>query len=200
MNVRCNILPEPRFAELGATLQERLAQVAAAITAENFPSLLDPLMRTVLQEGFDCATAHEGTVWLADAAGEFLSPAFNSGPNAGRWVGKFKQPLSSGIISMVFASEQPFIENEVFKNALQSKVLDHNLGVQTHALIAVPFYFLKACRGVISCVQLNHPGAAPDSLSGFRPEHLLCVEQTAALLSRLVEYRLLSNTVGWTTE
>src|SRR6188474_2922732 len=108
VSARCNILPDPRFAELKNGLHERLAQVAASVTAENFGSLLDPLMRQVAREGFLQATAHEGTVWLADAPGEFLLPAFNTGQDAERWVPQFKQPLNSGLISMVFASEQPF--------------------------------------------------------------------------------------------
>ena len=200
MSVRCNILPDPRFAELKSALHERLAQVAASVTPENFSSLLDPLARHVLQQGFDQATAHEGTVWLADAAGEFLVPAWNTGPEAARLLGRFKQPLKAGLISMVFASEQPFIENEVFKNSQQSKHLDEMLGVQTYALIAVPFSFLKACRGIVSCVQLKAPAAPPTDPPGFRPEHLASVERATALLARLLEYRLLGSTVGWTVE
>lgn len=200
MSARCNILPDPRFAELNSALSERLAQVAASVSAENFASLLDPLMRHVLEQGFDQATAHEGTVWLADAAGEFLLPAHNTGAEATRWVGHFKQSLKAGLISMVFASEQPFIENEVFKNSQQSKELDATLGVQTYALIAVPFYFLRRCRGVISSVQLKAPASPLPDPPGFRPEHLASVARAAALLSRLLEYRLLASTVGWASE
>ncbi|HWX21739.1 MAG TPA: hypothetical protein VN578_17685 [Candidatus Binatia bacterium] len=195
---RLNLLPEPAFLELKPMLSERLEQVATSLHAEQFGSLLDPLMRQILERGFTEAGAHEGTVWLLEQTGEYLTPAYNTGPNSAQLVGKFKQPLSAGLICMVFASEQPFVENEVWKNAAQSKLLDTRLGVQTCAMIAVPFYFLRACRGVVSCVQLQHAGAAPPS--GFRPEHLAGVQQAAALLSQLLEFRLLSRTVGWTSE
>ncbi len=200
MSTRLNLLADRRFAELQPALRERLRQVAASVTPQNFSSLLDPLARHVLEQAFREATAHEGTVWLADAAGEFLVPALNTGPDAARWVNQFKQPLKSGLISMVFASEQPFIENEVSKNAAQSKELDAQLHVQTHALIAVPFYLLNACHGVISCVQLRTPAAPAPAPQGFQPGHLAVIERAGEVLTRLLEYRLLGITVGWLAE
>ena len=200
MSTRLNLLADRRFVELQPALRDRLGQVAASVTPENFPSLLDPLARHVLEHAFREATAHEGTVWLADSAGAFLVPTFNTGPDAARWVKQFKQPLKSGLISMVFASEQPFIENEVFKNAAQNKALDAQLQVQTHALIAVPFHLLNACRGVISCVQLRPTAATASAALGFQPGHLAVIERAGELLTRLLEYRLLGITVGWIAE
>ena len=112
-------------------------------------------------------------------------------------VGRFRQPLKSGLICMVFASEQPFLENEVSKNPGQSKLLDSLLEVKTTALIAVPFYFLGTCRGVVSCVQLSKSGSQPASAPGFRPQHLDTMQRTASILSNLLEYQLLSYAVGW---
>src|SRR5262245_27143471 len=198
MSTRLNVLPDPAFLDLKTVLAERLERVAASIRPAQFASVLDPLMRQTLERGFAEAEAHEGTVWLLDQGGEFLVPAWNSGPDAARMVGQFKHPLSSGLICMVFSSEQPFLENEVWKNSKQSKLLDSLLQVQTAAMIAVPFYFLRGCRGVISCVQLRPsvPGAADPP--GFRPEHLSHIQRATALLSKLLELKLLSRTVGWT--
>jgi len=188
---------EPAFEDLKPVLQERLARVGASIHIEQFGAIFDPLMRQILQQGFAEAGAHEGTVWLLDEGGEHLTPAYNSGPQADQFVGKFKQPLNAGLICMVFASEQPFLENEVWKNAQQSKLLDSMLEVQTFAMIAVPFNFLRACRGVISCVQLKHSRSREPDPAGFRPEHLASIQRAATLLSQLIESRLLSRTVGW---
>jgi hypothetical protein len=198
LSVRCTILPDPRFEELKSALAQRLSRVGASVGPDNFASLLDPLMRQVIARGFAEAHAHEGTVWLMDAAGENLVPAFNTGPAAEKLVGRFQQPLSAGLISMVFATEQPFVENDVAQNAQHSKRLDTLLQVETHALIAVPFCFLKGCRGVISCVQLKPPGANATQLSGFTPAGLESVQRASELLSRLLEFRLLSSTVGST--
>jgi hypothetical protein len=204
LNTRLNILPDPAFLNLKPVLSERLERIAGSLQPEQFASLLDPLMRQTIEHGFAEAGADEGTVWLPDQTGDFLVPAWNSGPQAEKLVGKFKQPLNAGLICMVFSSEQPFLENEVWKNSMQSKLLDSMLEVQTSAMIAVPFYFLRACRGVISCVQLNKNGVAPggataatNSTNGFHPQHLAHVQRATALLSQLVELKLLSCTVGW---
>lgn len=197
MSSRCTILPEPQFAERKEVLAERMASVAKAVTPENFASLLDPLMREVLQQGFIAAGAHEGTLWLLDTNAQNLVPAYNTGPNAQKIVGQFRQPLASGVICMVLASEQPFIENEVFKNTRQSKLLDVALKVQTYALIAVPFYFLKSCCGVVSCVQLKTPGSEAPDPPGFSPPALTRIQTATTILSRLLEYRVLSSTVDW---
>jgi hypothetical protein len=191
-----NLLPDPAFVELKPVLAERLERIATGIQPEQFGELLEPLMRQTLARGIADAGAHEGTVWLLDPAHEHLVPAYNTGPQAAQIVGKFRQPLSAGLICMVFASEQPFLENEVWKNAAQSKLLDSQLNAQTCAMIAVPFYFLGGCRGVVSCVQLKRPGSTEPEPPGFRAEHLASVQMATALLSQLLEFRLLSRAVG----
>src|SRR6187402_2684863 len=101
MSERLNLLPDPAFAALKPALTARMATLGAEIQAAQFAHLLDALLCKILQQGFTEAGAHEGTIWLVDAAGEFLVPAFNTGPHATEMVGKFKQPLSAGLISMV---------------------------------------------------------------------------------------------------
>jgi hypothetical protein len=200
MSARLNLLPEPAFEGLKSQLSDRMAGLGDQIHAGQFGDLLDPLLRQIIEKGFAEAEAHEGTIWLVDAAREALEPAFNTGPHAGQMIGQFKQDLGCGLISMVFAAEQPFLENDVSRNAQQSKLLDSKLQVQTHALIAVPFHLLNACRGVFSCVQLRSPDPRAGDPPGFQPAHLACVQRCAALVSRLIEYRLLSRTVGWGCE
>ena len=197
MSSRGLIQPDPRFVELQPGLFERLDRIARSVHPEEFNALFDPLMRAVLRQGFAAARADEGTIWLPDETEEHLIPVHNTGPNAERFVGKFKQPIHAGLLCLVYANEQPFVENEVYRNSLQSKLLDQELGLQTYALIAVPFCFLKGCRGVVSCVQLKdprHPGKDPD---GFNATALSQVEQAVAILSRLLELRLIGATIGW---
>ena len=194
---RLNILPDPAFVQLRPELLDRLARVGAGINARQFGELLDPLMKDVFRKGVAESGAQEGTIWLVDEAGKYLEPAYNTGPRAEEFVGHFKQPLNTGLISMVFASEQPFIENAVPQNPSQSKLLDSLLQVQTTALIAVPFGFLHACRGVISCVQLTQPGSTGPDVPAFRPQHLAGIQRTVGILSQLIEHELLSVIVGW---
>ncbi len=200
MSARATILPEPRFLELREALQERLFSVARGVLPENFASLLDPLMREILCQSFAEAGADEGTVWLVDSEEKCLVPAYNSGPDAARFVGQFRLALTEGLISMVFANEQPFVENEAFENTRQDKRLDNMLGVRTLGLIAVPFYFLKSCRGVVSCVQLARGNGPSSAKSPFEPGHLAAVQRGATTVSRLIDLSLISRTIGWETE
>jgi hypothetical protein len=197
LSSRCNILPDPQFSGLKPALATRLEGVAALVSPDNFASLLDPLMHEVLRCGFTEAGASEGTVWLLDSPSLHLVPGYNSGPNADKLVGKFRQPLSAGLICMVFASEQPFLENGVHLNARQSKLADTMLQVQTFALIAVPFYFLRRCRGVVSAVQLKASKSPGPNPPGFSPCDLTAIQRAASILTRLMEYRLLSRVVDW---
>src|SRR5260370_39815206 len=197
---RCSIVHDPHFAELGSARAERLEHVGTRVSPQNFASLLDPLMREAWQQGLDEAGAHEGTIWLLESEGHHLVPAYNTGPNAHRIVGTFRQPLNEGLICMVFASEQPFVENVVHKNARQSRQLDGLLQEQTYAFVALPFYFLKCCRGVASCVLLRRAGAQEPEPPGFSHVHLAAMQRASSVLSRLLEYRLLSSTVGWQTD
>jgi hypothetical protein len=185
------------LADLKLAISERLTALGDRVHAGQFRKLIDPLFEQVLRNGFIQAGADEGTVWVLDETGEHLVPAFNTGPRTAQFVGKFKQPLNQGLVGMVLACEQPFLENEVWKNAQHSKALDGLLGVQTQAMIAVPFYFLRGCRGVVSCVQLKLPQKAEASLTGFRPEHLAHIERTSALLSRLIDLKLVSEAICW---
>ena len=191
MPTRRNLLPEPALADLKSELWERMSRIGDEVHAPQFNQLIDPQLRQILEQGIKEAEAHEGTVWLVDAAEEFLEPAFNTGPRAEQIVGQFKQPLNSGLISMVFASEQSFVENDVSRNAQQSKLLDTQLRIKTQALIAVPFHFLNACRGVISCVQLKPTDQTSPPPPGFQSSHLAAIQRTTSLLAQLVEYRLL---------
>ena len=193
---RLTLLPSDRFSALLPALEERLDAIGRSITAENFASTLDGTMRRVIHSAFEDAGASEGTVWLLEVATQTLAPAYNTGPSPEKLVGRFKQPLSAGLISMVFASEQPFLENDVWRNSSQDKSLDSMLSVQTLAMIAVPFYFLSACRGVLSCVQLKLLGSGAATSPGFNEMDKSRVLHAATTLGRLIDYHVLRTTLG----
>ena len=107
---RLNILPDPRLEPFTAGIQARIAQIADLINADNFSELMTPLATALLLDAFANVGAHEGTVWLVDHANNCLIPAFNNGPDAAA-LRKYRQPLDKGLVSMVFANEQPFVMN-----------------------------------------------------------------------------------------
>ena len=202
-STRANFLPEQRFVTLRPALQEHLSKLGTAVTPENFLSICDDMLLKLLKETFDRIGANEGSIWLLDSEKQHLVVAFNSGPHTEKIMG-FKQPVSKGIVSMVVASEHPFVENQVYKNAKHSKTLDEKLHKTTYAMIAAPLYFLNEVRGVISCVQLLdveiHDGkAAPtgETPPGFGPAELNAIQTIAAVVRDLIDYRLLGTAVGW---
>lgn len=111
-----------------------------------------------LQILFGAVSAHEGTLWVLSDEMECLVPAWNSGPNAKEFVGKFRQPLTSGLISLVCITGQAICENEVYQHAGQDPRLDQQLGVKTCSMIAVPVRVGGEVKGIVSCVRLKPAG------------------------------------------
>jgi hypothetical protein len=203
MAERPNFLPNEKFLALRNTLADHLQQTAQNITPENFPGICDEQIYQLLKEAFQRAGADEGSIWLLDRPREHLVIAYNSGDRSEEVTG-FKQPLREGIVSLVVASEQSFVETEVYKNARHSRKLDDKLSVTTYAMIVVPFYFLNECRGVISCVQLvkikreaDHSIPAGRVPPGFDLNHLSIIQRVALVVRDLIDYRLLRISVGW---
>ncbi len=175
-------------------MRSRLRDAAEAVSLLDRDPF-DSSMKEVLVDGLRRIGAHEGTVWLLDENRANLVPRFNTGPRATEFVGKFRQSLRSGMISMVVATEQPICESEVHKNTRQDRSLDRELRLQTCAMLAVPFYFVGELRGVITGVRLKPADSAAADPPGFSMEDLLQLQRTAGLLSRLIEHRLLSTLV-----
>jgi hypothetical protein len=201
--IRPNFLGNERFLPLRSILQDHLQRIAETITPENFPGICDDLIWWLLKNSFEQAGADEGSVWIVDSAMKHLVISYNSGPNAGNLIG-FQQNLEEGIVSLVFANEQSFVETEVYRNAHHSGKLDDKLGVTTYAMVVVPFYFLNQCRGVISGVKLMEATASAGKLlpkgpvpCGFDLDDLSTLQNAALIIRDLIDYRLLKTTVAW---
>jgi hypothetical protein len=199
---RLNLVPNQRLLDARPALQEHLNRIGQSINPENFASLIDPVILGLLNDSFRRVGAQEGSVWILDGTREFLVNTYNSGPNASKIVG-FRQPIREGIISMVVATEHGFVENDVYRNVNHSKLLDNQLGMVTYAMIAVPFYFLSACRGVVSCVQLCQAKKEGSELvpleplpPGFGFESLSPMQQVSSIIRDLLDLRMMQSAFG----
>ena len=197
MAERLTVLNDDRLGHLRSIVRSRLRELAARAGTGAFEEFFDGTMRTLLIDRFQAIEAHEGTVWLLDESRNYLVPRFNSGPNAGSIVGRFRQSVRAGMISMIVSTELPLCENEVVKNQQQDKALDQKLGLQTCAMLATPLYFAGELRGVISAVQLQKEGSSEPEPPGFEPQHLDALQLTASVLARLIEQQLLSLAIGF---
>lgn len=192
---RLSLLPSPEFEKLTPLLSERVARSAQILNDRNLGSFLDSTMKELLKRAFQNAGAHEGAVWLVDAAGMHLVLSHAWGSRAERVQG-FQQPLGKGIVSMVFATEQPFCENKVYANRLQARAIDEKLGMLTCSMIAVPLMFAKQLRGIVSCIRVKEDPAAPDP-EDFPPNALGEIQFATHVLGKLIEFELVSLITGW---
>ena len=190
------MLPDVRLSAVRGIVAQRMEEVALDLAEGAFEEFFTRTMRGALLDGFARAGAHEGTVWLIDASEQFLIPRFNNGPNAGNFVGRFRQSLQSGMVGMVVATQQPICENRAHLNAIHDPRLDHELGLVTTAMIAVPLYFAHQLRGVISAVQIRPDKSEAPDPPGFSPRDLGQLQLTAEILERLIEHELLTLSIG----
>ena len=187
-------LDAPDSEQLRGAVRQRLSQAAAAITPEGLASLLPGHCKYLLHWMFRHVGADEGTLWLADAAGKHLVPAYNTGARARDLIGVFRQPLSEGLVSLVFINGQSLVENEVYKNVDHSKRVDHALGQRTEAMMVVPVHLFSDLDGVISCVVLGDPDA--EATRQFTAEHLEFLSFQARVFGALFQNSLVERIFG----
>ncbi len=184
--------PSSPFADLAPEIEKALARAAAAVTPEEFRGLIGDPGHTTLRMVRESLSADSISVWIADVEETSLIVT-HSEPDP-EFVG-WAQPLSEGLVSLAYASEQSLCENQVYLNKKHSKRADEALGQVTAAMIVTPFYFGGKVQGVISCVQLKDSPDASDP-AGFTARGLNRVRRLSTVLERLVNYRLLTNLLG----
>lgn len=199
MGDRLTHLHDARLVAVQPFVTARVRELAALAGAGGFEEFFDATMRALFVENLRAVGAHEGTVWLLDESRSFLIPRFNSGPRAADFVGRFRQSLRAGMISMVVSTEQPICENEVHRNQQQDKTLDGHLQLQTCAMLATPLYFGGELRGVLTAVQIKAADSVEPDPPGFTPQHLESLQLTATVLARLVAQELYTLALGLET-
>jgi hypothetical protein len=196
--VHVGFLEDPVLEAARPALQRRLDALAAAWDVAAVRAILRGAAADDLRDAFDAVGATEGTLWIVDAAAGALVPAFNSGPDAARFVAEVTQPLGRGLVAMVLATQNAFCENAVWRNAAHDGTVDRVMGRRTLAMIAVPFFLGAQPRGVVSCVRL---GASDSRAAGarFTPADLRRVRRAADALTLRLEHETLRVVLGWPT-
>lgn len=185
---RLTLLPDPRLTSVAPLLEERLEMTGRHVTAGNFPSILDSLMRRMMADAFEDAKAHEGLIWLLEPDGKNLAVAWQTGPATRDWPGT-RIAAGSGLHGLVLASQQPHCANSLYTNPRHDQELDRRLGGVLCAEIIVPFYIAHQLKGVVTALQIKPDTASPDP-PGFDPEALEEIELLSTSLGRLLDYRL----------
>jgi len=186
------IAADPTLSENATAIEKAIEKAAVRLHPDEFRSLLGDPGLSILRSTKESVGADSVSIWLADVEEKNLIVT-HCDP-ADDLVG-WEQPVSEGLVSLVFASEQCLCENRVYANADHSKRVDETLGHVTTAMIATPFYIAGTLRGVISCVQLKESPDAPDP-DGFSARKMKRVRRLSTVLERLVNYRLITTLVG----
>ena len=192
VGVRTRILREPSLQSKGGDVISHIESWIDTCSTTDLASLLDEACVTLLSRAFDRVGGCEGTVWLYDQQ-DNLEAVYNSGAEADSLVG-FKQPVGSGIISMVYAQQQPYCENSIQASSGHDDTLDRKIEKHTSAMIAVPFYFAFGLRGVVSCVQLEEESGGPER--GFSSEDVAELARVTHVVERLLNETLLTSVLG----
>ena len=203
---------DPDLSLLEERLQARREQFALRTLRESPLSLIEGLPTRLIHQSLTGIQADEGSVWLAMDDSQVLVPAWNNGPDAARFVGRFRLPATQGITGMVFTGGLAACESEVCFHQRQNRELDRSLSVLTWAMLAVPFKFAGEIRGVITAVRLirlhDLPGLSrmPESRAEFPPDYtpppsfsiadLHAMETSAAAVGRLIDHRLTAWALG----
>lgn len=149
---------------------------------------IDDASRALLQEVLErsCGAIHcqNSAVWINN--GDYLQPILGVGPHAEHFINNYSHPIDEGIISMVYASGQPFCENNIHANPQHSSRLDEQLGVQTDAMIATPVVSQGEIIGVITAVHTSPTSGSGKPLS-FQATDLNELQFAAALTGRVLD-------------
>jgi len=207
-----SILQDPEIAVLLERLRGRWSALWEKTLEEAPEALMDGLLGGLTTRALTAVRADEGSVWLVEASEQSLVPVWNNGPDAERFVGRFKLPSAEGITGWVFTGGMATCESEVCFNQRQHRALDRHLGVLTWAMLAAPLRVAGEIRGVLTAVRLIRLADLPDMTAtarssadfpgGFVPppsfsvDDLATMESTAQVLGRLLDHRLQSWALG----
>ena len=141
--------------ELVRKARSSLGAKIEALTREGVQELLTESTRFLSSLVFKNIGACEGSLWWHYSGTDYLEVCYNSGPNPERLVKVVKQPLSEGIISLVFHTGEPAYTNKANQNPEHSKRIDEALEQQTSRMLACPLFLGGEVVGVISAVVLS---------------------------------------------
>jgi putative methionine-R-sulfoxide reductase with GAF domain len=100
-----------------------------------------------------------------------------------------RQPLVSGIVSLVMATGEAACVSKVSSHSRHSPAIDIALGRTIQSMIAVPFLLAGSTRGVVTAVRWKHeePFQTADSETLSRLSDIMSELMTAAITRRILE-------------
>ena len=170
------IVRDPALSGTGARVTECARRSLEIMQPSEAAGLVTPAMAALFADLLDWIRADGGTLWLLCPGTAALEAVFN--PLEPELAGK-RQPLASGIISLVLATGEAACVSSVADHTRHSPGIDMVLGKTTRSMIAVPFHLGGTVRGVLTAVRFEDDG-------GFGARETGVIGRCAEILSSLM--------------
>lgn len=144
------VVKHPEIEGMGARLADCMRRSWEILRPSEAREMVSPLMSELFADALKSIAADGGTLWWLSPGEAMLEAVFN--PFEPEIAGK-RQPLVSGIISLVIATSETVRVETVDSHPQHSPAIDAALGKTTRSMIAVPFSMLDHTRGVLTAVR-----------------------------------------------
>lgn len=162
--------------------QQRLSELFHQVPPARVKEWMGSLDRQRMRAVCDGLGGTEGSLWWKDPDGDELVICCNCGDRADELELAIRQPLSEGLVSLVFQSGEAVVVNDAQEHPSHSKRVDAVLEQATGAIMVAPLEVGGALRGVISVVILEKPGR-------FSLDQLNRLQELADRVSSVLEQR-----------
>lgn len=149
---RAVFVKDPALDGVGARIADHIGRTLGILRPSEVRELVTPLMEELFRDGLLSITADGGTLWWLSPGEAVLEAVFN--PLEPEIAGK-RQPLVSGIISLVLATSETLRVESADSHHHHSAVIDTALGKRTRTMIAVPFRLRDRVCGVLTAVRFG---------------------------------------------
>ena len=180
------VVKDPALSGMAARVTECLRRSLEILQPAEAVGLVSPVMSACFSDLLAHAGADGGTLWLLCPGAAALEAVFN--PLEPDIAGK-RQPLASGIVSLVLATGEPACVSGVAAHERHSPAIDIALGKTTHSMIAVPMVLAGTVRGVLTAVRFT-----PHNPFGECETRI--VERYAEILANLLSQNLIAKILG----
>ena len=180
------VVKDPALAGMAARVTECLRRSLEILQPSEAAHLVTPVMAAGFADLLARVGADGGTLWLLCPGAAALEAVFN--PLEPEIAGK-RQPLVSGIVSLVLATGEAACVSGVEGNQRHSPAIDIALGKTTRGMIAVPVALAGTVRGVLTAVRFTRtePFASAETTAVARYAEILASLLTQNLTARILE-------------
>jgi len=190
LNRKCGrealVVKDPALSGMGARVTECIRNSLEILQPAEAVGLISRSMSDTFADLLELLAADGGTLWLLCPGTAALEAVCN--PLEPEIAGK-RQPLASGIVSLVLATGESACVSGVSAHRRYSPAIDIAMGKTTRTMIATPFALAGAVRGVLTAVRLTRE-------EPFGPRETAMLERHAEILSAHMVQNLTTEILG----